>query len=170
MRKVHTDQKRNFFFSSPVASSPRANPLFGHGGEGRTLIDRTRPTNNKTIDLGNLTRRLTILMGFPMETNLRELWSFSGENNENDFSMVMMIPPPPRNRKRRNPPRYIGKNGAIKTPPLTTHNKETRCDASISFGLFLNETTRFVIFITGLKLTPHFCGIFFLSLQDGLVG
>jgi hypothetical protein len=76
----------------------------------------------------------------------------------------------------------LGRNGAIKTHRRAdnTHNKETRCDAFFFsffsflffylFRPFLNETTRFVIFITGLKLSPPFWHFLFLSLQDGLVG
>lgn len=82
-------------------------------------------------------------------------------------------PPPPRIRKKRTQSTslYWEETAPSKhAAALTTHT--TRKPAVTLFFLFflfylfrpvLNETTRFVIFITGLKLSPPFWRFFFVS-------
>jgi hypothetical protein len=145
-------------------------------GPATTKRDRPGQSNKATNDPYGISRRIT---------NLRELLSFFWRKQRKMISDGDDDSPHPEEEEKKRTQStslYWEETAPSKhTAALTTHT--TRKPAvtlfffvfflSFFFYLFrpfLNETTRFVIFITGLKLSPPFWRFLFLSLQDGLVG
>ncbi len=161
------EKKRNFFFSkssgffSPVPipyldTEVRDERSLTVQGPATTKRDRPGQSNKATNDPYGISQRNKSTWIIIIFWGKQQKW----------FPMVMMIPP--AEKKGRNPPRYIGKNCAIKTHRRADNHNTTRKPAvtlfvfsfSISFGLFWMKQPDLLSSLRAWNYPLHF-GVFF---------